>query len=137
MLNLSHHLTNMLLEILDHSTQRSALIKEFQTIVWSAVQPYGQDGEWELFNHLAYQFDYYEPDQAMRLEDPTYFDDEQLEFEIRLALTKLGCVVIVPLDLLAKLKYIAHESQMTPERLVNSWLSQQIIAHQPRVPLLA
>ncbi|GEM_PF-3442380 len=112
MLNSSRQLTNLLLEILNQPTQRSALIKEFQAIVWSAD---GQDEEWELFNHLAYQFDYYEPDQAMRQEEPTYFDDEQLESEIRQALTKLGCVVVVPFDLLAKLKYLVQEYQLASQ----------------------
>jgi hypothetical protein len=121
-------LTNMLIEMLHDSTQRQKLIKEFQEAVWQSDLPFGHKED--IFADLAHDFDYYEPDSAIRLEDPAYFGDEELENEIRKALTELGCVVIVLPNLLEKLKLIAQKRQVTPEHLVHSWLSQQIAETQ-------
>lgn len=43
----------------------------------------------EVLRGLAYDLDFYEANEVLRKEDPSYYDDERLEEEIKLAIQKL------------------------------------------------
>jgi hypothetical protein len=43
----------------------------------------------EVLRELAYDLDYYVPDERSRAEDPSYYGDDRVEQEIRSALRKL------------------------------------------------
>jgi hypothetical protein len=43
----------------------------------------------EMLSALAYDLDFYEPDEALRKQEPSYYGDERLEAEIKSVLRKL------------------------------------------------
>lgn len=62
---------------------RKRLISEFQKLVW------GDPNSNEILSELAYDLDFYEPDEALRREDSSYYGDERLEEEIKSTLQRL------------------------------------------------
>ena len=81
----------LLEEILSSPVTRQECIKKFQDYVFHHGEPIqgANSSQWDVLNELAMDLDYYEPDTAMRREDPTFYGDERLEREIQEALNKL------------------------------------------------
>jgi len=77
---------SVLQQILDDKVQRVQLIKQFQKEIWSRG---GKGPYFEILAELALDLDYYEPDERMRREDPSFYGDDRLEEEIRQALRQL------------------------------------------------
>jgi hypothetical protein len=84
---------NQLVEILlsahiSRGTERINHIRKFQEIVWN-----DKSVEDESLNNflstLAYDFDFYEPNKAIKNEDLSYYGDERLIEEIKMGLEKL------------------------------------------------
>lgn len=75
---------DILKKILSDKFNRKQLVMQFQEQIWN-----GEGEENEILLELAYDLDYYEPDDELRKEDPSYYGDARLEEEIRLALQKL------------------------------------------------
>jgi len=82
-------LINILLRALHEREQRPELVKKFQEIVWNDPLPHSDEGAWHIFGDLAYDLDFYVPDEGARKEDPAYFGDNRLEEEIRSVLDEL------------------------------------------------
>jgi len=70
--------------ILTDKKNRKNLIKEFQNQVWN------DENANEILSILAYDLDFYEPDERLRFEDSCYYGEERLEQEIKMALQKLN-----------------------------------------------
>jgi hypothetical protein len=64
---------------------KQKLIKEFQDEVWNdeSIQLN------EILLELAYDLDFYEPNEEWRKEDPSYYGDDRLEEVIKTAIQKL------------------------------------------------
>lgn len=84
---------NKIIKILEEAKEgigyeRYNKIKEFQRIVWddNTIEDVFIN---DLLAQLAYDFDYYEPDESKRKEELSYYGDEQLLKELKLGLEKL------------------------------------------------
>jgi hypothetical protein len=73
--------------ILNDSGNRMIFIKEFQNLIWNAEESI------EVLKDLAYDLDFYEPDEVLRMQDPSYFGNERLEKEIKAVLKKLKTIL--------------------------------------------
>jgi hypothetical protein len=73
----------LLEQILQDKENRVILIKKFQEEIWN------NDNANEILSDLAYDLDFYEPNEGWRKESSSYYGDERLEQEIKLALEKL------------------------------------------------
>lgn len=80
-------LLKLLNEILDTRTDRLSKVKMFQNTVWNIEDP--GDNDYEIFNDLAYDLDYYEPDEEKRKEDDSFYGDDRLVSEIQNSLKAL------------------------------------------------
>lgn len=86
-------LINKLKELLDEALsssqeKRIKAIKDFQNIVWDDTSI--QDEELnDILTDTAYILDFYEPNEEWRKEDPSYYGDDRLEKEIKIAIQKL------------------------------------------------
>ena len=74
---------DILERILTDPLNRKKLIKEFQELVWN------DEDSIRILKDLAYDLDFYEPNEALRKQDHSYYDDERLEKEIRITIQKL------------------------------------------------
>jgi len=83
------HLTSMLKEAVKNPARRQSLIATFQREVWNLEKVEKPDRVREVLQELAYDFDFYVPDPALRREDPSYYGDERLVEEIEAALRRL------------------------------------------------
>lgn len=81
------NLVEILVRAIESPENRRQLIAEFQNAVWNRPK----DDSWEsvILDDLAYDLDFYQPNAALRSEDPSYINDEQAILEIRAALEKL------------------------------------------------
>lgn len=70
-------------KILNDKLNRKELIKEFQSQVWD------NEKSIQILRDLAYDLDFYEPDEILRSDDPSYYGDERLEKEILVVIQKL------------------------------------------------
>jgi hypothetical protein len=70
-------------KILTDKVNRKQLISEFQELIWN------DENANELLSELAYDLDFYEPNEEWRKEDSGYYGDEKLENEIKSAIQKL------------------------------------------------
>lgn len=70
-------------KILTDKANRKLLICEFQELVWN------DENASELLSELAYDLDFYEPNEEWRKEDPSYYGEERLEQEIITVIQKL------------------------------------------------
>lgn len=70
-------------KILNDKANRKQLISEFQEFVWN------DDNANELLSQLAYDLDFYEPNEDLQKEDQSYYGDERLEKEIKSVIQKL------------------------------------------------
>ena len=73
----------ILKKILSDKTNRKKLISEFQELVWN------DKNSNKILEELAYDLDFYEQDEHLRKEDPSYYGDERLDKEIKSAIQKL------------------------------------------------
>jgi hypothetical protein len=67
---------------------RIQLIKSFQNEIWDDVSIKDEVLN-EILSTLAYDLDFYEPNEEWRREDPSYYDNNRLEKEIKIAILKL------------------------------------------------
>jgi hypothetical protein len=67
---------------------RMELIKSFQNEVWED-ESIKDEALNEILSELAYDLDFYEPKEEWRKEDPSYYGDDRLEKEIKMAIQKL------------------------------------------------
>ncbi|MCE7060682.1 hypothetical protein [Dyadobacter sp. CY343] len=70
-------------QILKDKENRQSLIKQFQELVWN------DEKSSEVLSELAYDMDFYEPNDAWRKGDRSYYDDKRLEEEIKDVIRKL------------------------------------------------
>ena len=71
-------------KILTNKLNRKRLISEFQESIWN------EKNANEILIELAHDLDFYEPNEEWRKQEPSYYGDERLEQEIKLALQKLN-----------------------------------------------
>ena len=70
-------------QILSDKPNRQRLISQFQKIVWN------DERASDLLSEVAYDLDYYEPDEKEREREPSYYGDDRLEQEINEVMQKL------------------------------------------------
>lgn len=73
----------ILKKILTEKLDRRRLISEFQELIWN------NENASEILSELAYDLDFYEPNEELRKEDPSYYGDDRLEEEIKSVIQKL------------------------------------------------
>ncbi|MBK9247774.1 MAG: hypothetical protein IPM69_06565 [Ignavibacteria bacterium] len=88
-----YSVANMMLrvleQILSEKQNRKKLVFEFQESIWNDTHLQIEEPLLENLSELAYDLDFYEPDENMRSESISYFDDNHLEQVIRQAITKI------------------------------------------------
>lgn len=70
-------------KILTEKLDRRRLISEFQELIWN------NENLNEILSELAYDLDFYEPNEEWRKEAPSYYGDDRLEVVIKTAIQKL------------------------------------------------
>jgi len=79
----------LLLKCLENtSDSRAIYIYELQNKIWNDELVKDKELN-EIISTLAYDLDFYEPDEELRKEDPSYYGDERFEEIIKIALEKL------------------------------------------------
>ena len=83
-------LKKMLLQIL-HTKEldRKKIIEKFQNYVWKEELIEMNSDIMDIFITLAYDLNYYEPNEEWRKEDKAFYDENRLKIEISEALEKL------------------------------------------------
>jgi hypothetical protein len=76
-------------QILISKSNRKQLIKEFQNQVWNERINVSESIN-NILSELAYDLDYYEPDDLLRSQDNSYFGNDKLEQKIQIALKKIA-----------------------------------------------
>lgn len=71
-----------------HDSEREGYIKEFQEKVWND-ETIEDDNINTILSEIAYDLDYYEPDEKKRKEFIGYYGNEKLLLETKSALDKL------------------------------------------------
>ena len=79
----------ILKNILSDRDKREALIEEFQEKVWNGAGYSADERINKVLSELAYDLDFYEPNEQWRKEDPSYYGEERLKQEIHSTLQKL------------------------------------------------
>jgi hypothetical protein len=74
---------DILKKILTNKADRKQLISEFQELIWNDEHPN------EVLSELAYDLDFYEPNEDLRKEDSTYYGDDRLEEELNIVIERL------------------------------------------------
>jgi hypothetical protein len=82
--------TSLLLTAVEKSGERPTAIREFQKLVRQSDEIIGTQATDEILHDLAYDLEFYEPDDAWRKQDAAFFSDGRAKELIRSALTKLG-----------------------------------------------
>ena len=82
-------LVGLLQEALQQPDGLAQNIRQFQDDVWhrSAAE---DNAMWDVLADLAYDLEYFVPDETMRQEDPSYYGPDRAVREIRDALEKLS-----------------------------------------------
>ena len=70
-------------KILTDKANRKQLICEFQELVWN------DENASEILSELAYDLDFYEPNEEWRKESLIYYGDDRLEEIVKTAIQKL------------------------------------------------
>ena len=70
-------------KIVRDKLNRKRFISEFQDFIWNT------ENANENLTELAYQLDFYEPDETERRKEPSYFGDDKLAAEVALAIQQL------------------------------------------------
>ena len=68
---------------------RSTLIKEFQERIWNGKDYEHDKNINEILSELAYDLDFYEPNEEWRKESLSYYGEDRLKEEIKSALGKI------------------------------------------------
>lgn len=76
-------------EILLSKGNRRELIKQFQQSVWNNNID-SKTMEEKYLREIAYDLDFYEPDDGLRKQDANYYNDIELEERIKAVLQKLS-----------------------------------------------
>lgn len=76
-------------KILYDKTRRKEFINEFQELVWNEKCKHIDENINEIVSELAYDLDFYEPNETFRNQDSSFYGDERLEEEIQNTLKKL------------------------------------------------
>jgi hypothetical protein len=76
------HVIQILRQILDNKPDRERLISDFQQNIWDDKIYSENDKIQEVLRDLAYDLDFYEPDEKLRQESPSFYGDERVETEI-------------------------------------------------------
>lgn len=79
----------ILRRIIEEPDNRIMLIDEFQTEIWEGKERVENPILRNILGELAYDLDYYEPDQQKRNEDWSFYGDDKLESEVRDAIRKI------------------------------------------------
>jgi hypothetical protein len=79
----------ILKQILTSKSNRKQLINEFQNQVWNEHLNISEP-ILNVLSELAYDLDYYEPDDVLRSQYDSYFGNDKLEQEIQIALNKIA-----------------------------------------------
>jgi hypothetical protein len=67
---------------------KQELIKGFQNEIWNDESIQDETLN-EILSELAYDLDFYEPNEEWRREDPSYYDEDRLEEILKNAILKL------------------------------------------------
>ncbi|MCE6988169.1 hypothetical protein [Dyadobacter sp. CY323] len=67
---------------------RIPLIQDFQSEIWEDDQHFGETVD-DILSTLAYDLDFYEPNDEFRREDVIYYDNAKLEVILKSALDAL------------------------------------------------
>ncbi|MDO5615798.1 MAG: hypothetical protein Q4G16_06385 [Cruoricaptor ignavus] len=67
---------------------KEKLIKEFQDEVWNDESIQDENLN-EILSELAYDLDFYEPNEGWQKETPSYYGDDRLEIIIKTIIQKL------------------------------------------------
>lgn len=70
-------------KILNDKLNRKRLVFEFQELIWN------DENANEILSELAYDLDFYEPNEELRIESPSYYGDDRLEEVVKDAIQKL------------------------------------------------
>lgn len=73
------------------TAERVKLIDALQQEVWSNDRD-SNDPEMAILLDLAYDLGYYEPNEKLRAEDPSFYGDERLREEVSSALIRLDAL---------------------------------------------
>jgi hypothetical protein len=79
----------ILYDILNNRQERGALVRRFQEYIWNGNPKFKSLQEENILQDLAYDLDFYQADEKLRREDASFYGDEKLEQEVKLAITKL------------------------------------------------
>jgi hypothetical protein len=82
-------LVDLLVRALHDRPGRVEHVKRFQEAVWSTENLQAELENVRLLRDLAYDLDFYEPDDQARADSPASYGDARLEEEIRSALQQL------------------------------------------------
>ena len=66
---------------------RIELVKSFQNEVWN--DEFMEDKLYEILSELAYDLDFYEPNEEWRKEDISYYGNQRLEELIKIGISKI------------------------------------------------
>lgn len=83
-------ITSILEKILSSPKQKKIeLIIKFQELVWNDESIKNNEIE-EVLSTIAYDLDFYEPNERKRKEDPSFYGENRLEHEIKSTLEILN-----------------------------------------------
>lgn len=88
-------LIELLVQVLRDRARRVDHVKRFQELVWASEILDAAPDRVQLLRDLAYDLDFFEPDEQIRADDPAFYGDARLEEEIRSALRRLGSQALV------------------------------------------
>lgn len=75
--------------LVNRPTELAAGIPKVQQEIWGAKEGTEHDAQWEILRDLAYDLDYYQPNESVRSQDQSFYGEERALSEIREALAKL------------------------------------------------
>lgn len=89
-------LIELLGRVIEDRARRITHVKRFQEIVWSSENLHADPEIVRILRDLAYDLDFFEPNDQVRAEDPSLYGDARLEEEIRSVLEKLRQAELKP-----------------------------------------
>jgi hypothetical protein len=70
-------------EITENPEKRLDNVREFQKLIWDATEPLIESKAlWEELCDLAYDLDYYEPNEEIRQSDSSLYDENRVKEEV-------------------------------------------------------
>lgn len=83
-------LTELLVWTLRDRQRRLEHVKRFQPMVWDNEGPIGAPEVDSALRDLAYDLDFFEPDERLRAEDRSFYGEARFEEEIRSVLDRIA-----------------------------------------------